>query len=131
MLLFFFATYDPTSQATFRPVSLFAERRGDETHVVGVAAQPDAEAFLGAFEAAGWPPFPLGYDPDGRVRRGESSVGALPGVPSFLMLDARGETVGSHVGFPSAAVLDALLDAALARGGVEEREVPLLSPALR
>ncbi|MEO0323267.1 MAG: TlpA disulfide reductase family protein [Myxococcota bacterium] len=132
LLLFFFATYDPTSQAAFRPVTSFAEAHADDARVLGVAAQPDARAFLGAFEAAVAPPFPLAYDADDRVRSGESAVGALPGVPSFLMLDARGEIVGNHVGFPPREVLEVLLDAALARGGIEEeRDVPLLSPSLR
>ncbi|MEM1417516.1 MAG: hypothetical protein AAGH15_21645 [Myxococcota bacterium] len=132
MLLYFFATYDPASQAAFRPTSRFALRHGEEVHVIGVAAQPDAEAFLGAFEAAVAPPFPLAYDPDGSVLGGESDVGALPSIPSYLMLDARGEAVGNHVGFPSTGVLERLLEAALDRGGLGESEdVPLLSPGLR
>ncbi|MEM9071287.1 MAG: TlpA disulfide reductase family protein [Myxococcota bacterium] len=128
VLLFVFATFDGVSQAALRPTSRFA-RNHPETHVIGIAAQPDAAPLLDPYERALSPNFPLTYDPARDVHHGTSTLGSIGTVPTYIMLDARGLEVERWVGFPNSRTLDRLLEQALSRGGVREEpeNVPLLA----
>lgn len=108
VVIFLFATFDGTSQAALRPLSRLVRHRPD-VYVVGVAAQPDARDLLEAWAAALSPPFPVAYDPDERVSRGTSNLGALDAIPSFVVLDEDGFVVARHSGYASESRLDALL----------------------
>ena len=111
-LLFVFATFDGVSQAALRPTSRFARLNGDEVHVIGVLAQPNAGTFAEIFASALHPPFSITYDPDERIEQGTSSLGQIEAVPLFIMIDAEGYVRGKHVGFPNAHTLDRLLETA-------------------
>ena len=120
VLLFLFATWDGVSQAALRPTNRFARAHGDEVHVIGVAAQPDAPQLLDPYERALQPLFPMAYDPARDVHRGASVLGELEAVPLYVMIDARGFEVDRHVGFPNTSTLENLLRRALRRGGGRE-----------
>lgn len=107
-LLFLFATFDGTSQAAMRPLARFM-RANPSVPVVGIAAQPGAGPLLDAWAAALQPGFTVAYDPEETVSQGISPLGALDGVPTFVMLDARGQIVDRHFGFASERVLDRML----------------------
>lgn len=127
VLLMLLATFDGVSQAALRPTARFA-RAHPEVHVIGIAAQPDANLLLDPYEAALAPGFPLTYDPARDVHHGTSPLGPIDAVPTFVMLDAFGVEVGRHVGFPNSHTLERLLLAAEARGRPEPTEdVPLLA----
>lgn len=125
LLLYFFATYDASSQAALRPTSRFAQRHED-VHVVGVAVQPNARELLLPYESALRPLFPLTYDPEDRVRHGESSIGHIDSVPMYMMFDANGRKVGTLHGFPSERALEALYEEARSQGVENERRRPLI-----
>ena len=127
VLLFVFATFDGVSQAALRPTSRFA-RAHPEAHVLGIAAQPDANQLLDPYERALAPSFPLTYDPARDVHHGTSPLGSLEAVPTYVMLDAFGVEVDRHVGFPSSRTLERLLALAERRGRPDTPdEVPLLA----
>lgn len=129
VLLFVFATFDGVSQAALRPLRRFARDHPD-VHVIGVAAQPDANQLLDPYEHALAPPFPLTYDPARDVHHGTSPLGLIEAVPTFIMYDARGMEVDRHIGFPSSHTLPRLRERAIRRGGLtrgESEEVPLLA----
>ncbi len=127
VLLFLFATFDGVSQAALRPTARFARAHPD-VHVIGIAAQPDANLLLDPYEAALAPGFPLTYDPARNVHHGTSPLGPVEAVPTFIMLDAFGVEAARHVGFPNSHTLDRLLASALARGRPQPLEdVPLLA----
>jgi len=123
VLIFLFATYDSPSQAALRPTARFA-RDYPDVHVLGIAAQPDADQLLDPYERALDPGFPLTYDPQDDVRHGTSSLGAIESIPMFLMLDAYGVEVGRHHGFPNTRTLENLRRDALERGGLAPDEDP-------
>jgi hypothetical protein len=127
-LLWVFATFDGVCQAAIRPLSRFA-RAHPEVHVVGVAAQPNAQLLLDAYQSALQPPFVLTYDADERVTEGTSDLGDVDTVPTYVMLDAEGMEVARHTGFAGENRLERLFDTATRgsrrRGG---RAPPLLAP---
>lgn len=124
-LLFFFTTFDAVSQAAIRPVQRFA-RDQPECHVLGVAVQPDAGPFLEVYRQSLQPSYRLAFDPDGALTGGTSALGELPGVPLFVMLDARGRLIGAHLGFPNTHTLETLYQRAAAAAEFFEREQPPL-----
>ncbi|MDH5672420.1 MAG: TlpA family protein disulfide reductase [Myxococcales bacterium] len=97
LLLFVFATYDDASQLALAPLTSFV-RRHPEIPVLGIAAQPDPERLLKLFGEALDLPFPLAYEPQNRVVSGESQLGEIPAVPSYLLLDAEGRIIDRAVG---------------------------------
>jgi hypothetical protein len=111
VLLFVLATFDAMSQMALTPLRAIAEAY-PETAIVGVAAQPSARLLVEAYESALEPPFPITYDPQERVAEGESMLGEIEGVPTFIVLDRRGREVARHVGFADEARLAELLAAA-------------------
>lgn len=114
VLLFVFATFDATSQMALTPLRAIAERYPD-TRIVGIAAQPSARLLIEAYEIALSPPFPITYDPLERVATGDSSLGAIEGVPTFIVLDRDGREVARHLGFADEPRLVRMLEAGGAR----------------
>ena len=108
VLLFVLATFDAMSQMALTPLRAIAEAY-PETAIVGVAAQPSARLLVEAYETALEPPFPITYDPQETVAEGESMLGEIEGVPTFIVLDRRGREVARHVGFADEARLAELL----------------------
>jgi len=104
VLLFVFATYDGASQAAVRTVALYMHDF-PEARVVGVAAQYGAEELVDAWVYALAPPFPVGYEVEDRVATGQSDLGAIEAVPTFVALDARGVEVDRRVGFQTEQTL--------------------------
>ena len=111
VLLFVFATYDGASQASVRSLSLLMHDFPD-TQVVGIAAQEGADELVDAWAYAMAPPFPVAYDPAARVATGQSDLGAIEAVPTFVALDARGVEVERKVGFLSEGELVSLMQRA-------------------
>lgn len=111
VLLFVLATFDTTSQMALTPLRAVAEAYPD-TAIVGVAAEPSARVLVEAYESALEPPFPITYDPNETVAEGESMLGEIEGVPTFIVLDRRGREVARHAGFADEARLAELLAAA-------------------
>jgi peroxiredoxin len=110
VVLFFFATFDTLSQAATRPLARFARQHADDVHVVAVAVQPDARTLAAAWAAALNIPFDVTYEPEPRVLAGRSEIGALAGVPTFVVLDRAGLIVARHSGFASENKLERLLE---------------------
>lgn len=123
-LLFVFATFDELSQASLNAVARF-HRLHPEAHVLGVAAQPDAEELLGAYAEALHIAFTVAYDPENTVARGLSGLGPIEAVPMFIVIDENGFIVAEHVGYASENQLENLLltatrPAAASEGGFSD-----------
>lgn len=89
VLLFIFATFDTGSQAALKPLRRFVDQH-EEIEVIGIAAQPRAAQLVEAWDHALDPPFTVGVEPYGRVENGESSLGKIESVPTYIVLDAAG-----------------------------------------
>ncbi|HKP56003.1 MAG TPA: TlpA disulfide reductase family protein [Polyangiales bacterium] len=111
VLLFLFATYDPISQIALTPL-LAAGKSESRVTIIGVAVQPDAREFLGPFAKALEVPFALYYDGSGALLHGKTKLGALPGVPLYIAVDAEGYVHGTFYGVAKAKDLEALIDSA-------------------
>lgn len=111
VLLFVFATFDANSQAALHPLREIAEQSPD-VRILGIAAQPSARLLVDAYVYALNPPFPVTYDPEERVPIGESMLGPIEAIPTFIVLDARGVPAGRHVGYADADQLRELIAAA-------------------
>ncbi|MFW6050186.1 MAG: TlpA family protein disulfide reductase [Myxococcota bacterium] len=108
VLMFLFATFDGVCQAALRPLGRFARAHSD-VHVVGVAVQPDPEQLVEAYVHALSPPFVVAHDPEERVGAGETALGPVEGVPTYVMLDALGRLVARHEGYASQRQLEHML----------------------
>lgn len=115
LLLFVFATFDAVSQASLKSLRPFVTLHPEIT-VIGVAAQPRAGPLVEAWAYALDPPFPVGADPYGDVENGESCLGKIEQVPTFIVYDARGYEVDRATGLLSEADL-ATLAAPVLRSG--------------
>lgn len=111
VLLFMFASFDALSQAAMTPLERFAQAHPD-VHVVGVALEPDAERLVRHFARTLQPPYPVTYDPEDALERGETPIGKIQAVPSFVMLDALGRPVVQHLGFAKVEELERMLEMA-------------------
>jgi hypothetical protein len=126
VLLVFLATYDGVSQAALVPLRHLQMQR-DDVRIVGVMLQQEAEEFVDAWVSALDPPFPVGYDPDGLLAAGETALGEIETVPTFVILDANGVEVERRVGFQSEHRLFEMVDRALAHAPRRDvRPPPLL-----
>jgi hypothetical protein len=126
VLLFMFATFDGMSQAALTPLERFVAAH-PEVQVVGVAIQPDAERLIGPYVHALSPPFPIGYDPENALEKGDTPIGKVDLIPSFVMLDALGRPVVRHVGLATVEQLERMLE--MAREAVSpERAQEELAP---
>ena len=72
-----------------------------EVVVIGVAAQPRASQLVEAWAYALDPPFAVGADPYGRVENGESMLGKIETVPTFILYDADGHEIARDTGLLS------------------------------
>lgn len=112
VLVFLFATYDGASQLALQPLSALHAQR-PELRVLGIAVQPDAAAFLPPYASALDVRFPLAFDPSGELLRGTTSLGEVPAVPYYLLLDASGIVIERHVGVLEGDALEAFVAPAL------------------
>jgi len=97
VLLFVFATFDAVSQASLTPLRPFVPQHPGII-VVGIAAQPRAMQLVEAWAYALDPPFVVGADPYGRVENGESSLGKIEIVPTFILYGAHGYEIDRATG---------------------------------
>jgi hypothetical protein len=97
VLLFVFATFDAVSQASLKSLRPFVPQH-PEIVVVGVAAQPRASQLVEAWAYALDPPFAVGADPYGRVENGESTLGKIETVPTYILYDAEGREIDRATG---------------------------------
>lgn len=108
VLLFVFATFDAVSQASLKSLRPFVPQH-PELVVVGVAAQPRAGQLVEAWAYALDPPFVLGTNPYGLVENGESMLGKIDTVPTFILYDADGYEIARTTGLLSEADLAQLV----------------------
>jgi hypothetical protein len=97
VLLYVFATFDAVSQASLKSFRPFVPQH-PEIVVIGIAAQPRAAQLVEAWAYALDPPFVVGTDPYGSVENGESSIGKIELVPTFILYDADGYEVDRTTG---------------------------------
>jgi hypothetical protein len=97
VLLFVFATFDAVSQASLTSLRPFVSQH-PEVVVVGVAAQPRAGQLVEAWAYALDPPFIVGANPYGRVENGESMLGKIETVPTYILYGANGYEVDRLTG---------------------------------
>ena len=100
VLLFVFATFDAVSQASLKSLRPFVQQH-PEVLVIGIAAQPRASQLVEAWAYALDPPFVVGADPYGRVENGESTLGKIEAVPTYILYDAQGRELGRTTGLLS------------------------------
>ncbi|MFW2388511.1 MAG: TlpA family protein disulfide reductase [Polyangiales bacterium] len=108
VLVFVFATFDAVSQASLKSLRPFVPQH-PEVVVVGVAAQPRAAQLVEAWSYALDPPFPVGTNPYGRVENGESMLGKIEQVPTYILFDANGYEVDRTTGLLSEGDLAELI----------------------
>lgn len=97
VLLFVFATFDAVSQASLKSLRPFVPQH-PEVIVIGIAAQPRATQLVEAWAYALDPPFVVGADPYGRVENGESTLGKIETVPTYILYDAEGYEIDRTTG---------------------------------
>jgi hypothetical protein len=104
VLLFVFATFDMVSQASLKSLRPFVPQHPEVT-VIGVAAQPRATQLVEAWAYALDPPFVVGADPYGSVENGESSLGKIETVPTYILYSAGGYEMDRMTGLVTEADL--------------------------
>jgi hypothetical protein len=72
-----------------------------ELIVIGVAAQPRAAQLVEAWAYALDPPFVLGTNPYGLVENGESTLGKIEAVPTYILYGADGYEIDRTTGLLS------------------------------
>jgi hypothetical protein len=100
VLLFVFATFDAVSQASLKSLRPFVPQH-PELIVIGVAAQPRAAQLVEAWAYALDPPFVLGTNPYGLVENGESTLGKIEAVPTYILYGADGYEIDRTTGLLS------------------------------
>ncbi|UCH29490.1 MAG: TlpA family protein disulfide reductase, partial [Myxococcales bacterium] len=100
VLLFVFATFDAASQASLKPLRPFVQQH-PEVLVIGVAAQPRASQLVEAWAFALDPPFVVGADPYGKVENGQTVLGHIEQVPTYILYDAQGYEIDRATGLLS------------------------------
>ena len=100
VLLFVFATFDAVSQASLKSLRPFVPQHPDVL-VIGVAAQPRAAQLVEAWAYALDPPFVVGADPYGSVENGESMLGKIESVPTYILFDGNGREIERATGLLS------------------------------
>ena len=109
VLLFVFATFDTISQASLTSLRPFVPQH-PEVIVVGIAAQPRATQLVEAWAYALDPPFLVGANPYGYVENGESTLGKIEIVPTYILYDASGYQIDRTTGLLSEADLARLVE---------------------
>ena len=97
VLLFVFATFDAVSQASLKSLRPFVSQH-PEVVVVGIAAQPRAGQLVEAWAHALDPPFVVGANPYGQVENGESTLGKIETVPTYILYGANGYEIDRMTG---------------------------------
>lgn len=100
VLLFVFATFDAVSQASLKSLRPFVQQHPDVL-IIGIAAQPRASQLVEAWAYALDPPFVVGADPYGRVENGESMLGKIETVPTYILFGADGREIDRATGLLS------------------------------
>lgn len=108
VLLFVFATFDMVSQASLTSLRPFIPQH-PEVIVIGVAAQPRATQLVEAWAYALDPPFVVGADPYGSVENGESVLGKIETVPTYILYGAEGYEMDRATGMVTEADLARLV----------------------
>jgi len=109
VMLFVFATFDAVSQASLKSLRPFVPQH-PEVIVVGVAAQPRASQLVDAWAYALDPPFVVGANPYGKVENGETMLGRIDAVPTFILYDAEGYEIDRATGLLSEGDLVELVE---------------------
>jgi hypothetical protein len=109
VLLFVFATFDAVSQASLKSLRPFVPQHPGVL-VIGVAAQPRASQLVEAWAYALDPPFVVGADPYGHVENGESMLGKIETVPTYILYDADGREIDRTTGLLSEGDLVKLVE---------------------
>ncbi len=109
VLLFVFATFDTVSQASLKSLRPFVPQHPDLL-VIGVASQPRALQLVEAWAYALDPPFVVGADPYGRVETGESSLGKIEIVPTFILYGTDGYELARMTGLVTEGDLARLVE---------------------
>lgn len=109
VMLFVFATFDAVSQASLKSLRPFVAQH-PELVVVGVAAQPRAGQLVDAWAYALDPPFVVGANPYGKVENGETMLGRIESVPTFILYDSEGYEVDRATGLLSEGDLAELIE---------------------
>jgi hypothetical protein len=97
VLLFVFATFDAGSQASLKSLRPFVPQH-PEVVVIGIAAQPRAAQLVEAWAYALDPPFVVGANPYGQVENGESTLGKIEIVPTYILYGANGYEIDRMTG---------------------------------
>jgi hypothetical protein len=100
VLLFVFATFDAVSQASLKSLRPFVQQH-PEVLIIWIAAQPRAAPLVEAWAYALDPPFVVGADPYGSVENGESMLGKIETVPTYILFDANGRELDRTTGLLS------------------------------
>jgi len=100
VLLFVFATFDAVSQASLKPLRPFVQQH-PELLVIGIGAQPRGAQLVEAWAYALDPPFVVGTNPYGLVETGESMLGKIETVPTYILYDANGYEIDRTTGLLS------------------------------
>ena len=108
VLLFVFATFDAVSQASLKSLRPFVPQH-PELAVIGVGAQPRGAQLVEAWDYALDPPFLVGTNPYGYVENGESMLGKIETVPTYILYDATGYEIARTTGLLSEGDLDQLV----------------------
>jgi hypothetical protein len=69
-----------------------------EVVVIGIAAQPRAAQLVEAWAYALDPPFVVGANPYGQVENGESTLGKIEVVPTYILYGANGYEIDRMTG---------------------------------
>ncbi len=100
VLLFVFATFDAVSQASLKSLRPFVPQH-PELLVIGVGAQPRGAQLVEAWAYALDPPFLVGTNPYGLVETGQSTLGKIETVPTYILYDANGYEIDRTTGLLS------------------------------
>lgn len=114
VLLFVFATFDMVSQAALKSLRPFVQQHPDLA-VIGIASEPRATQLVEAWDYALDPPFVVGVDPYGSVENGQSSLGKIEVVPTYILYDEQGNELHRAIGYQSEAELDTIVKLLKAR----------------
>jgi len=109
VLLFVFATFDAVSQASLKSLRPFVPQH-PEIIVIGIAAQPRAAQLVEAWAYALDPPFVVGANPYGSVENGESAIGKIETVPTYILYDANGYEIDRTTGLMTEGDLARLVE---------------------
>jgi hypothetical protein len=112
LLLFLFTTYDDSSQLALTPLTQFLQVHPD-LQALGIAAQPDPAALLPLYRDALDVRIPLAYEAAPQIVAGDSMLGRLEAVPSYLLLDASGRITARRTGALTFEQLEAFAESAL------------------